>query len=207
MAGTWDTTPAQAVCATIACTSSCVGCPWHPDPVTTVAVARFVVPRVTQPISVVIYLHRCLPNFFLLQNVLRTSLPVLRFLTLQFTIDYTHPSDSRDWVVDSGASHHVTTNLATFSLHEPYFGSESVFIGDGKCLYHYISLIWLLFSGAGSSHGGTSGSHGTQNLCLLMANSQVHFSPFWVLIISPRNQLNSAQLSVLPLRPNIARLH
>lgn len=61
-------------------------CPLHPNSITTFDVARFVVPRVTQPISVVIYLHRCLPHFCLLQHVLHSSLPVLRLLTLQLII-------------------------------------------------------------------------------------------------------------------------
>ena len=38
---------------------------------------------------------------------------------------------SQDWVVDSSASHHVTTNIATLSLDEPYTASDIVIIGDG----------------------------------------------------------------------------
>lgn len=58
--------------------------------------------------------------------------PVLCLFIL--AVHYTQPSDSRDWVVEFGASHHVTTYLDTLSLHEPYSGSESVFIGDDVCL-------------------------------------------------------------------------
>lgn len=118
-------------------------CPWHPNPVNSFVVARFVVPRVTQPLGwLYIGIDACLIS------ACSSTCSTRRFQCF-ICSHYTHPSDSRDWVVDSGASHHVTTDLATFSLHEPYSGSESVFIGNGTCLYNYLSLIWLLFLGAG----------------------------------------------------------
>ena len=43
-------------------------------------------------------------------------------------------ASSQDWVVDSGASQHVTTDLATLALHEPYTTSDSVIISDGTSL-------------------------------------------------------------------------
>lgn len=36
-----------------------------------------------------------------------------------------------DWIIDSGATHHVTSNLANFSMHAPYSGSDGVIVGDG----------------------------------------------------------------------------
>ena len=47
------------------------------------------------------------------------------------TIHYSNLGNSLDWVVDSCVSHHVTMDLATFALHEPYTTSNSVVIGDG----------------------------------------------------------------------------
>ncbi|KAH0687080.1 hypothetical protein KY284_017633 [Solanum tuberosum] len=37
-----------------------------------------------------------------------------------------------NWLVDSGASHHVTQDLQNLSLHSKYDGSEDVMLGDGK---------------------------------------------------------------------------
>ena len=39
-----------------------------------------------------------------------------------------------DWVVDSGASHHVTTNLAALALHASYTAFDNMIIGDGSGL-------------------------------------------------------------------------
>ncbi|KAJ0971969.1 hypothetical protein J5N97_019928 [Dioscorea zingiberensis] len=47
---------------------------------------------------------------------------------------YPAPGAPSDWVVDSGASHHVTTDLSNLSLHQPYTETETVVIGDGTCL-------------------------------------------------------------------------
>ncbi|KAL5749755.1 hypothetical protein ACOSP7_024358 [Xanthoceras sorbifolium] len=38
------------------------------------------------------------------------------------------------WLLDSGASHHVTTDLSNLSLYAPYIGSNDVMIGDGTGL-------------------------------------------------------------------------
>lgn len=61
-------------------------------------------------------------------------------------VHYTQPYDSRDWVVDSGVSHHVTTHLATLLLLKPYSGSDSVFIGDGTGLSIPTLLFFSLYS-------------------------------------------------------------
>ncbi|GKU88601.1 hypothetical protein SLEP1_g2846 [Rubroshorea leprosula] len=45
---------------------------------------------------------------------------------------------SEDWLIDSGATHHVTTDLANLALHSEYLGPDELQIGDGT----------------GSKHGG-----------------------------------------------------
>ena len=49
-------------------------------------------------------------------------------------VHYSNPNNSSDWVIDSGASHHVTTDLATLDLYESYIASGHVLIGDGTGL-------------------------------------------------------------------------
>ena len=41
---------------------------------------------------------------------------------------------SNGWLLDSGASHHVTNDLNNLSLHAPYDGSDEIVIGDGSSL-------------------------------------------------------------------------
>ena len=41
-----------------------------------------------------------------------------------------HPRTSPTWLLDSDASHHVTTDLQNLSLHSPYSESNDVMIGD-----------------------------------------------------------------------------
>ncbi|XP_010443976.1 PREDICTED: uncharacterized protein LOC104726746 [Camelina sativa] len=60
----------------------------------------------------------------------------------------TGPNESPSWLVDTGASHHITSDLANLSLHSPYNGSEEVVIGDGKGLA-------ITHTGEGSQLGGT----------------------------------------------------
>jgi len=43
-------------------------------------------------------------------------------------------SDNPAWLLDSGASHHVTADLNNLSLHAPYNGSDDIMIGDGTGL-------------------------------------------------------------------------
>ncbi|KAJ0044605.1 hypothetical protein Pint_05446 [Pistacia integerrima] len=56
------------------------------------------------------------------------------------------------WLLDSGASHHVTADLSNLSLHTPYNGSDDIMIGDGSS---------LPITHTGTSHGGNpfEGSH------------------------------------------------
>uniref|UniRef100_A0A2N9EFN4 Retrotransposon Copia-like N-terminal domain-containing protein n=1 Tax=Fagus sylvatica TaxID=28930 RepID=A0A2N9EFN4_FAGSY len=46
----------------------------------------------------------------------------------------THPSTMPSWLMDSGASHHVTSDLDNLSLHTPYIGTNDIMIGDGSNL-------------------------------------------------------------------------
>ena len=43
-------------------------------------------------------------------------------------------TSSNGWILDSGASHHVTNDLNNLSLHAPYDGSDEIVIGDGSSL-------------------------------------------------------------------------
>lgn len=38
------------------------------------------------------------------------------------------------WLLDSDATHHISSDLANLSLHQPYTSGEEVVIGDGKGL-------------------------------------------------------------------------
>ncbi|CAN7021996.1 unnamed protein product [Brassica rapa subsp. trilocularis] len=51
-----------------------------------------------------------------------------------------------NWILDSGATHHLTTDLSNLSLHQPYTGGEEVTIADG-------STIPISHTGEGSEHG------------------------------------------------------
>lgn len=45
----------------------------------------------------------------------------------------TYPSsDTPSWLLDSGASHHLTSDLNNLALHSPYQGNEAVTLGDGS---------------------------------------------------------------------------
>lgn len=44
-------------------------------------------------------------------------------------------SDSSTWLLDSGASHHMTSDLANLSMHNPYSGGDGVLLGDGSGLH------------------------------------------------------------------------
>ena len=51
------------------------------------------------------------------------------------------------WLLDSGASHHITNDLANLSLHHPYDGTEEIVIGDGTSISitHIGSLTLLIY--------------------------------------------------------------
>lgn len=41
------------------------------------------------------------------------------------------PYNANNWLLDSGATHHLTTDLNNLALHQPYNGGEEVTIADG----------------------------------------------------------------------------
>ena len=43
-------------------------------------------------------------------------------------------SASQPWILDSGVTHHITSDLNNLALHQPYTGGEKVLIGDGSGL-------------------------------------------------------------------------
>ena len=75
-------------------------------------------------------------------SALDSLLPTpVRAPRLTFNAPYVHTvihpstiSTSLDWVVDSSASHHVTTDLAAMALHALYAASDNVIIGDDSGL-------------------------------------------------------------------------
>ncbi|CAN7086257.1 unnamed protein product, partial [Brassica oleracea var. botrytis] len=56
-----------------------------------------------------------------------------------------YPYNSSPWLLDSGATHHLTSDLSNLALHQPYQGGDEVAIADGSGLQ--ISHI-----GEGSQH-------------------------------------------------------
>lgn len=42
--------------------------------------------------------------------------------------------ETPSWLMDSVATHHITSDLANLSMHVPYTGAEEVLIGDGSGL-------------------------------------------------------------------------
>ncbi|KAL1208369.1 Retrovirus-related Pol polyprotein from transposon RE2 [Cardamine amara subsp. amara] len=52
-----------------------------------------------------------------------------------------------NWILDSGATHHLTSDLSNLSLHQPYSGGKEVTIADGSGLQ-------ISHTGEGSQHGG-----------------------------------------------------
>ena len=43
-------------------------------------------------------------------------------------------STSSNWLLDSGASHHITAGLKNLSFHKPYDGTNDIVIGEGTSL-------------------------------------------------------------------------
>ena len=46
----------------------------------------------------------------------------------------TSPHPANAWLLDSGATHHMTSDLNNLAMHQPYNGDDSVLIGDGSGL-------------------------------------------------------------------------
>ncbi|CAA7051267.1 unnamed protein product [Microthlaspi erraticum] len=47
---------------------------------------------------------------------------------------FTTSANANPWVFDTGATHHITSDLANLSLHQPYNGGEEVLVGNGNSL-------------------------------------------------------------------------
>lgn len=44
--------------------------------------------------------------------------------------NYVVASNQSQWILDSGTSHHVTTDLQNLVMHSPYTGIEDIMIAD-----------------------------------------------------------------------------
>ncbi|KAL1219597.1 Retrovirus-related Pol polyprotein from transposon RE1 [Cardamine amara subsp. amara] len=62
---------------------------------------------------------------------------------------------ANNWLLDSGAIHHITSDLNNLALHQPYNGGDDLLIGDGSGLA-------ISHTGEGSQLGGTSTSEQNQ---------------------------------------------
>lgn len=80
-----------------------------------------------------------------------------------------------DWILDSGASHHITADLTNLSLHSPYDGSDGVIIGNGKGL-KIVHIGSINFPGSGLIFSDTL--H-VPNI----ARNLISFSPYVVIIM------------------------
>lgn len=45
-----------------------------------------------------------------------------------------YPYNTAPWLLDSGATHHLTSDLNNLALHQPYQGGDEVAIADGSGL-------------------------------------------------------------------------
>lgn len=57
------------------------------------------------------------------------------------------PYDAGNWLLDSGATHHITSDLNNLALHQPYNGRNDVIVADG-------SPVPIQQTGEGSENGG-----------------------------------------------------
>ena len=76
--------------------------------------------------------------------------PHLRLQCPTINLDTTHHSNSRPWIVDSGASHHVTSQFSYLSLRQPYECPNDIVIDDDSGLKNrsywlYVSLSLIKF--------------------------------------------------------------
>ena len=60
----------------------------------------------------------------------------------------TIPKNSSHWLIDSGASHHITNDFGNLSLHNEYLGTDHLTVADGNtylsCWLHYIDISYLI---------------------------------------------------------------
>ena len=50
-------------------------------------------------------------------------------------VQSSNPEATHTWMMDSGASHHVTNNLHNLSLYSDYGGPDEILVGDGIGLH------------------------------------------------------------------------
>ncbi|XP_010501665.1 PREDICTED: uncharacterized protein LOC104778960 [Camelina sativa] len=49
-----------------------------------------------------------------------------------------HATSSTPWIMDSGSTHHITSDIANLSLHQQYNGCDEVLIGDGSVATQFV---------------------------------------------------------------------
>lgn len=96
---------------------------------------------------------------------------------------------SPSWVFDTGASHHVTTNLNNMHIHSEYDGPEEVHIGDGT---------GLQISHIGSTNQGKKKIN-SQNTRIAKFNSTTHS-------LAPKQKLKTTA-KIFNTLPNIPNTH
>ncbi|WKA01767.1 hypothetical protein VitviT2T_020032 [Vitis vinifera] len=71
--------------------------------------------------------------------------PRLRFVEPTANYVATSPATNPKWLIDSGASHNITGDLANLSIHSEYDGTDEVVIGDGsvRTLSYAILLVYV----------------------------------------------------------------
>lgn len=75
-------------------------------------------------------------------------------------VAHIHPSQQRSsWIMDNGASHHITQDLQQLTLANPYPGSDQVTISDGSGFH-------ITRTGSTSIHTSTKPLHLKQVLCV-----------------------------------------
>ena len=64
----------------------------------------------------------------------RTTNGTQSFGKLVSNLANTQPSPTQDWLMDSGTTHHMTTDLNNLAIHSEYQGPEEVTLGNGSKL-------------------------------------------------------------------------
>ena len=52
----------------------------------------------------------------------------------QANLAYAAPYPANPWLLDSGATHHITSDLNNLALHQPYHGGDDVMVADGSTI-------------------------------------------------------------------------